>query len=689
MANTTDDTNKPARGRTGERGPRAGAGARPSRPGGASGPGGKPRGAKPGGAKPGGAKPAGAKPGGAKPFGAKSFGDKPRAGKPGGFKQGAAKAGARTARDDRPPREDRPARGERPARPPREGDRPFRERAPGPRREGDARPFKARDGEARPPRARDGERPARPPRDGEARPFRAREGDARPPRARDGERPARPPRDGDARPFRARGGDARPPRSRDGAPARSGGFKPGFGGKPGFKGKPGFGGKPGFKPGGARPAAVRPAAKPPGADERIAKVMARAGVASRRDAEEMIAAGRVSLNGEVLTSPAQNVGPTDAILVDGAPMPARERTRLWLYHKPRGLVTTARDPEGRATVFDALDEDMPRVVAVGRLDINTEGLLLLTNDGGLARVIAHPETGWLRRYRVRAYGGITQDRLDALYQGVIVDGMEYGPIEAKIDRQQGDNVWLMIGLREGKNREVKRVLEDLGLQVNRLIRVSFGPFQLGDLKEGEVEEVRTKVLKDQLGASLGEAAGVDFESPVREPVEEAPKRPARGVKPASREASARDRARFSEGGAGGGGAAPARGRKPAGETGEPRRFGAGRPDDKRSGEKRPGEKRFGEKRPDEKRPEDKRPSWDKPKASIWRAEEKPDDGRKPKARRGGETAKAERAAGGERVRERVGKIASKAGRVLVERVKGGGGDKSAGPGGKPPRKRKD
>jgi 23S rRNA pseudouridine2605 synthase len=252
--------------------------------------------------------------------------------------------------------------------------------------------------------------------------------------------------------------------------------------------------------------------------ERIAKAIARAGVASRRDAEAMIAEGRVTLNGARLDSPAVNVTPNDRITIDGEPLPTRERTRLWLFHKPRGVVTTARDPEGRQTVFDVLPEDMPRVVAIGRLDINTEGLLLLTNDGGLAKVIAHPETGWLRRYRVRAFGDIDQAMLDGLRKGVTIDGMEYGPVEATIDRAQGDNVWLTLGLREGKNREVKRILEHLGLSVNRLIRLSFGPFQLGELEVGLVEEIRTRVLKDQLGTTLSEQAGVDFTSPVREPI---------------------------------------------------------------------------------------------------------------------------------------------------------------------------
>ncbi|TXN67947.1 rRNA pseudouridine synthase, partial [Methylobacterium sp. WL30] len=266
------------------------------------------------------------------------------------------------------------------------------------------------------------------------------------------------------------------------------------------------------------PATAAPAAPETYEGERIAKAIARAGIASRRDVEAMIAEGRITLNGRVLDTPAINVTDSDAITVDGEPLPTRERTRLWIFHKPRGLVTTARDPEGRQTVFEVMPEEMPRVVAIGRLDINTEGLLLLTNDGGLAKVIAHPDTGWLRRYRVRAFGDITQMELDQLRKGVTIDGMEYGPVEATLDRASGDNVWLTLGLREGKNREVKRILEHLGLSVNRLIRLSFGPFQLGDLEVGLTEEIKTKVLKEQLGKGLASQAGVDFESPVREPI---------------------------------------------------------------------------------------------------------------------------------------------------------------------------
>src|SRR5580700_4606774 len=223
--------------------------------------------------------------------------------------------------------------------------------------------------------------------------------------------------------------------------------------------------------------------------ERVAKVIARAGLASRREAETWIAAGRVAINGVVIDSPARNVTARDELSVDGKKLPARERTRLFLYHKQRGLLTTRVDPQGRPTIFERLPNGLPRLISVGRLDFNTEGLLLLTNDGELARILELPATGWLRRYRVRAHGSITQGQLDALRQGITISGIHYGAIEAALERVQGSNLWLTFAIREGKNREVRTVLAHLGLEVTRLIRVSFGPFQLAELAESAVEEV--------------------------------------------------------------------------------------------------------------------------------------------------------------------------------------------------------
>jgi len=265
--------------------------------------------------------------------------------------------------------------------------------------------------------------------------------------------------------------------------------------------------------------------------ERVAKVIARAGLASRREAEAFIAAGRVTVNGAVITSPALNVTSEDSITVDGEPLPQRERTRLFLYHKPRGLVTTHSDPQGRPTIFAALPKDLPRLMSVGRLDMNTEGLLLLTNDGGLARVLELPATGWLRRYRVRALGRVQQARLDELRHGISIDGVRYGSIEAQLEREQGANLWLVFAMREGKNREVKNVLGHLGLAVNRLIRVSFGPFQLGDLPEGTVTEVRTRHLREQLGERVAALAGADFSGPItaHAPPHEQNRRPVRAI----------------------------------------------------------------------------------------------------------------------------------------------------------------
>ena len=271
--------------------------------------------------------------------------------------------------------------------------------------------------------------------------------------------------------------------------------------------------------------------------ERIARAIARAGLCSRREAERWITEGRVALNGKILATPAVTVTPEDDVRVDGKPLPEAQGTRLWLYHKPRGLVTTNHDPEGRATVFQRLPDDLPRVMSIGRLDINTEGLLLLTNDGGLARVLELPRTGWLRRYRVRVHGKVDQKELDRLKDGLVVDGIQYGPVEVTIERTQNANMWLNVALREGKNREVKNLLGHLGLQVTRLIRTSFGPFGLGDLTEGEVKEVRRRVLREQLGRRLADEAGLsEFTgaeaAPATPAKDDRPKKPKRSGAPA-------------------------------------------------------------------------------------------------------------------------------------------------------------
>ena len=236
--------------------------------------------------------------------------------------------------------------------------------------------------------------------------------------------------------------------------------------------------------------------------ERIAKFLARAGVASRREAERLIEQGIVTVDGTTLTTPAFKVTPDMDIRVDGSRVSATDAPRLWRYHKPAGLVTTHKDPQGRPTVFDAVADRLPRVISVGRLDLPTEGLLLLTNDGGLARALELPSTGWTRRYRVRAYGRVTKAALDALGDGVEIDGVQYRPIKAAIDQVQGGNVWLTMSITEGKNREIRNVCRHLGLQVNRLIRTAYGPFQLGRLKKGFVEEVPGKQMKEQLGKKL-------------------------------------------------------------------------------------------------------------------------------------------------------------------------------------------
>lgn len=239
--------------------------------------------------------------------------------------------------------------------------------------------------------------------------------------------------------------------------------------------------------------------------ERIAKVIAHAGLCSRRDAERWIEAGRVAVNGRVLASPAVVVTAADAVTVDDKPLPTAPVVRMWRYHKPSGLVTTHRDPERRPTVFERLPTELGRVVSVGRLDLTSEGLLLLTNSGALARRLELPATGWTRRYRVRAYGRIDAKALAALARGVSVDGVCYGPILAEAEpqgeRTSGLNTWLAVAIREGKNRELRRVFEHIGLTVNRLIRIGYGPFQLGNLAPGETDEIKGKVLREQLGAA--------------------------------------------------------------------------------------------------------------------------------------------------------------------------------------------
>ena len=243
-------------------------------------------------------------------------------------------------------------------------------------------------------------------------------------------------------------------------------------------------------------------ATPEPGGERIAKLIARAGLCSRRDAERWIAERRVAVDGRVLDTPAVRILPGQRVTVDGKLLPQAEPARLFRYHKPRGVVTSARDPEGRPTIYSNLPPDLPRLMPIGRLDLTSEGLLLLTNDGGLKRKLELPSTGWLRRYRVRAFGNPDEAALRSLAGGITVDGIAYGPVEARVDRLQGDNAWLTVALREGKNREVRRVLEHLGLKVGRLIRLAYGPFQLGGLEPRAVEEVRPKVLKEQLGHLL-------------------------------------------------------------------------------------------------------------------------------------------------------------------------------------------
>jgi 23S rRNA pseudouridine2605 synthase len=316
--------------------------------------------------------------------------------------------------------------------------------------------------------------------------------------------------------------------------------------------------------------------------ERIAKVIARAGLASRREAETWIAAGRVAVNGAAIASPALNVTRSDRITVDGQALPNAERTRLFLYHKPRGLVTTHSDPQGRDTIFRALPKNLPRLISIGRLDLNTEGLLLLTNDGGLARALELPATGWLRRYRVRALGRVTQDALDRLRDGVTVEGVRYGPIEATLDREQGANVWLTFAIREGKNREVRKVLEQLGLKVNRLIRVAFGPFELGEIDDGEVTEVETEELRKALGPEIAQQANADFEAPLIDPARAASHR-----HPEARARETREPRRMTGKGAGRSSFEARQGRAPQDDGSGPQRSAKKRTRRGRSGGPRP------------------------------------------------------------------------------------------------------
>jgi 23S rRNA pseudouridine2605 synthase len=468
-------------------------------------------------------------------FADKKFGDrKPYASRDaGGEKRPYTPRGGGFRKDDDRPRGDRPERKFG-------GDRKFSRGAPdrGPRKDFGSRADRDSDrGDAKPWQKRDdrGARPSRPSREGERsfdKPRFDRPREDRPKFDRPRQRPEgrtdwqEHPRS-DSREDR--------PRRENEDDSKIFAKRPAFGGRGAYRER-----KPEFEKREREPRPPR--VKKSG--ERIAKVVSRAGLASRRDAEEWITQGRVTVNGRVINSPALDVTDNDVVVVDGKPLPPRERTRLFMFHKPRGLMTTHADPEGRPTVFDHLPEGLPRLISIGRLDFNTEGLLLLTNDGGLARALELPDTGWLRRYRVRAHGEVTQAQLDELKNGVEVDGVKYGSIDATLERDQGANVWLVFAIREGKNREVRNVMAHLGLEVNRLIRVSYGPFQLGELEEGKVEEVKTRVLREQLGEKLITLAGADFDRPgqheARDDADEAP-RGKKPFKPAGKSALVSDR----------------------------------------------------------------------------------------------------------------------------------------------------
>ncbi|MDB5628016.1 MAG: Pseudouridine synthase, Rsu [Tardiphaga sp.] len=436
-------------------------------------------------------KPRGDRPQGDRPF-------KPRGDRPQGDRPYAAR-GERPSfnRDDRSPRRDYSG-------PDRSESKPWEKREPRSDRPAFARDDRAPRGFDKPrfdrPRSDrpDPERKPREDRGGDERPRFQRPRDDRPQFDRPrGDRPVRGRSDWQEHPRNESSGDERPRRDNE-DDSKVFAKRPAFGGRGEYRER---------KPDERRPPRP-PAPKKPG--ERIAKIVARAGLCSRRDAEDWITQGRVAVNGRVINSPALDITPRDVVTIDGKPLPAPERTRLFMFHKPRGLMTTHSDPEGRPTVFDNLPEGLPRLISIGRLDFNTEGLLLLTNDGGLARTLELPDTGWLRRYRVRAHGEVTQAQLDELRNGVEVDGIKYGSIDAQLERDKGANVWLVFAIREGKNREVRNVLAHLGLEVNRLIRVSYGPFQLGEIEEGQVEEVKTRVLREQLGEKIAAASGADF-----------------------------------------------------------------------------------------------------------------------------------------------------------------------------------
>ena len=460
-----------------------------------------------------------------KKFGDKKFGEK----RPYGRRaEGDDARPARFSRDDRPQRDDRPRfnRDDRPSRgapdrgPRRDfgrgedrgNDKPWQKRGPG--RDDDRR-------DSRPPRREGGfDKPRfdRGERDSSERPRFSR------PRS-DSPREDRAPRgrnDWQEHPRNdARRGDDRPRRDNE-DDSKIFARRPAFGGRGEYRER---------KPDSER-RAPRAAPEKKKSGERIAKIVARAGLCSRRDAEEWITQGRVAVNGRVINSPALDITANDVITIDGKPLPERERTRLFLYHKPRGLMTTHDDPEGRPTVFDNLPEGLPRLISIGRLDFNTEGLLLLTNDGGLSRALEHPDTGWLRRYRVRAHGEVTQAQLDQLKDGVEVDGVKYGSIDATLERDKGSNVWIVFAIREGKNREVRNVMAHLGLEVNRLIRVSYGPFQLGEIEEGQVEEIKSRVLREQLGEKIVAMSGAQFDKPVKHAADEDDAPRGKGRKPA-------------------------------------------------------------------------------------------------------------------------------------------------------------